>query len=154
MAKAINVVVTGNAAPLRKALVGASNDLNSFGNKASAAAKKGGLALAAMGTAAVAVTLKWTKMAELAAIADQRIVAISRTMGLFGKDTVLVTKRISDYADALERETGVTAETIKAAQAKLLTFRQLAMTANIAGEAAARVATMPSTHVNALQVGG
>jgi hypothetical protein len=135
MAKAINVVVTGNAAPLRKALAGASNDLNSFGNKAGAAAKKGALALAAMGTAATVVALKWTKMAELAAIADQRIVAISRTMGLFGKDTVGVTKRISDYADALERETGVTAETIKAAQAKLLTFRQLAMTANIAGEA-------------------
>jgi hypothetical protein len=135
MSKAINVVVTGNAAPLRKALVGASNDLNSFGNKAGAAAKKGALALAAMGTAAAAVTLKWTHMAELAAIADQRIVAISRTMGLFGKDTVGVTKRISDYADALERETGVTAETIKAAQAKLLTFRQLAMTANIAGDA-------------------
>lgn len=135
MSKAINVVVTGNAAPLRKALAGASNDLNNFGNKAGAAAKKGALALAAMGTAATVVALKWTKMAELAAIADQRIVAISRTMGLFGKDTVGVTKRISDYADALERETGVTAETIKAAQAKLLTFRQLAMTADVAGEA-------------------
>jgi hypothetical protein len=135
MSKAINVVVTGNAAPLRKALVGASNDLNSFGTKAAASAKKGALALAAMGTAATVVALKWTKMAELAAIADQRIVAIARTMGLFGANTVSVTKRISDYADALERETGVTAETIKAAQAKLLTFRQLAMTADVAGEA-------------------
>jgi hypothetical protein len=135
MSKAINVVVTGNAAPLRKALAGASNDLNSFGTKAAASAKKGALALAAMGTAATVVALKWTKMAELAAIADQRIVAIARTMGLFGANTVSVTKRISDYADALERETGVTAETIKAAQAKLLTFRQLAMTADVAGAA-------------------
>jgi hypothetical protein len=134
MAKSIDVVVTGNAAPLRKALAGASNDLNSFGTKASAAAKKGALALAAMGSAALVVGVKWAKMAELAAIADQRIVAISRTMGLFGGDTVKVTKRISDYADAMERETGVTAETIKAAQAKLLTFRQLALTANIAGD--------------------
>jgi hypothetical protein len=135
MAKAINVVVTGNAAPLRKALAGASNDLNSFGNKASAAAKKGALALGAMGTAAIVVGAKWAKLAEAAAIADQRIVAISRTMGLFGGDTVVVTQRISDFADSMERETGVMAETIKAAQAKLLTFRQLAMTADVAGEA-------------------
>jgi hypothetical protein len=135
MSKAINVVVTGNAAPLRKALAGASNDLNSFGNKASAVAKKGALALGAMGSAAILVGAKWAKLAENAAIADQRIVAIARTMGLFGGDTVVVTKRISDFADSMERETGVMAETIKAAQAKLLTFRQLAMTADIAGEA-------------------
>ena len=135
MAKAINVVVTGNAAPLRKALSGASNDLNNFGNKASATAKKGALALAAMGSAAIFAGFKFTKLAELAAIADQRIVAVSRTMGLFGGDTVMVTQRISDFADAMERETGIMAETIKAAQAKLLTFRQLAMTADIAGEA-------------------
>jgi len=135
MSKAINVVVTGNAAPLRKALVGASNDLNSFGNKASAAAKKGAIALGAMGSAAILVGAKWAKLAENAAIADQRIVAIARTMGLFGADTVVVTQRISDFADSMERETGIMAETIKAAQAKLLTFRQLAMTADIAGEA-------------------
>ena len=135
MAKSIDVVVTGNAAPLRKALAGASNDLNSFGNKAGAAAKKGALALAAMGSAAVFVGAKWAKLAENAAIADQRIVAIARTMGLFGKDTAVVTQRISDFADSMERETGIMAETIKAAQAKLLTFRQLAMTADIAGEA-------------------
>ena len=135
MAKAINVVVTGNAAPLRKALAGASNDLNSFGNKASAAAKKGALALGAMGSAAIFVGAKWAKLAEAAAIADQRIVAIARTMGLFGGDTVVVTQRISDFADSMERETGIMAETIKAAQAKLLTFRQLAVTADTAGEA-------------------
>ena len=135
MAKSIDVVVTGNAAPLRKALTGASNDLNSFGNKAGAAAKKGALALAAMGSAAIVVGVKWAKMAELAAIADQRIVQIARSMALFGNQTGPVTKRIQDYADALERETGVTAETIKAAQAKLLTFRQLALTADIAGAA-------------------
>jgi hypothetical protein len=88
-----------------------------------------------MGTAAIVVGAKWAKLAEAAAIADQRIVAISRTMGLFGGDTVVVTQRISDFADSMERETGVMAETIKAAQAKLLTFRQLAMTADVAGEA-------------------
>jgi hypothetical protein len=135
MAKAINVVVTGNAAPLRKALAGASNDLNSFGNKATAAAKKGALALAAMGSAAIFVGAKWAKLAENAAIADQRIVAIARSMALFGGDTIVVTKRISDFADAMERETGIMAETIKTAQAKLLTFRQLATTADVAGDA-------------------
>lgn len=134
-AKSISIPVTGNTAPLRKALIAASAELNTFGNKAGAAAKKGALALAAMGTAAVVVGLKWTKMAELAAIADQRIEAVAHTMALFGAGTATTTKRIQDYADALERETGVTAETIKAAQAKLLTFRQLAVTADVAGGA-------------------
>lgn len=134
-AKSISIPVTGNTAPLRKALTAATNDLNTFGAKAAAASKKGALAIAAMGTAAVAVAFKWTTMAELAAIADQRIEAVARTMALFGADTQQTTKRIQDYADALERETGVTAETIKAAQAKLLTFRQLAVTADTAGGA-------------------
>lgn len=134
-AKSISIPVTGNTAPLRKALTAASNDLNAFGTKAAAASKKGALALGAMGTAAVVVAVKWAKMAELAAIADQRIDAVATTMALFGAGTATTTKRIQDYADALERETGVTAETIKAAQAKLLTFRQLAVTADVAGGA-------------------
>jgi hypothetical protein len=134
-AKSISIPVTGNTAPLRKALTAASTQLNTFGNRATAAAKKASVAMLAVGAAGTAVGLRWTKMAELAAIADQRIEAIAHTMGLFGAQTMQTTKRIQDYADALERETGVTAETIKAAQAKLLTFRQLALTADVAGGA-------------------
>ena len=134
-AKAINVPITGNAAPLRKALAQASQDLNSFGNKAAAAGKKTAVAFAAAGVAGAAVAIKWAKMAELAQIADKRIERVAISMGLFGIETSKVTKRIQDYGDALERETGVTAETIKLAQAKLLTFRQLANTAAMAGGA-------------------
>lgn len=134
-AKSISIPVTGNTAPLRKALTVASAELNTFGNKAGAVAKKASVAFLALGAAGTAVALRWTKMAELAAIADQRIEAVTRTMGLFGAGTATTTKRIQEYADALERETGVTAETIKAAQAKLLTFRQLAITADVAGGA-------------------
>jgi len=134
-AKSISIPVTGNTAPLRKALTAASTELNTFGNKAGAAAKKASVAFLALGAAGTAVAIRWTKMAELAAIADQRIEAVTRTMGLFGAGTATTTKRIQDFADALERETGVTAETIKAAQAKLLTFRQLAITADVAGGA-------------------
>ncbi len=134
-AKAINVPITGNAAPLRKSLAQASQDLSSFGNKAAATAKKTSLAFAAAGAAGAVVAIKWAKMAELATIADKRVERIAISMGLFGIETSKVTKRIQDYGDALERETGIAAETIKLAQAKLLTFRQLAITADVAGGA-------------------
>jgi len=134
-AKSISIPVTGNTAPLRKALTAASVQLNTFGSQATAAAKKASVAMLAAGAAGTAVAIRWTMMAEQAAIADQRIEAVAQTMGLFGAQTSATTKRIQDYADALERETGVTAETIKAAQAKLLTFRQLALTADVAGGA-------------------
>lgn len=162
MAKAINIPITGSPAPLRKALATAQNDLNRFGNQAGKTMKRAATAMLATGTAAAYVGMRWYKMAEQAYIADRRIERIAISMRLFGINTSQVTKRLQDYADALERETGVTAETIKASQAKLLTFRQLAMTADEAGGAFDRAtqatidmaaAGFGSAEQNAVQLG-
>jgi NitT/TauT family transport system permease protein/sulfonate transport system permease protein len=65
--------------------------------------------------------------------ADNRLNAVARSMGLL--DDVLLggTQRILDYADSLERTTGIAAETTKAGQSILLTFNQVAQTAGDAG---------------------
>lgn len=160
--KAISVPVTGNTAPLRKALNSAGKDLSKFGASAAAMAKKAALGLTAAGSGAVFFGAKIYKAAALADQADKRVRRIAISMDLFGLETSKVTQRVLDYADALERETGVTAETIKAAQAKLLTFRQLALTADTAGGAFDRAtqatidmaaAGFGSAEQNAVQLG-
>ena len=160
--KAISVPVTGNTAPLRKALGNATKDLNKFGASAAAMAKKAALGIGAAGAGAAVFGAKIYKMAALAQQADKRVQRIAVSMRLFGVQTSTVTQRVLDYADALERETGVTAETIKAAQAKLLTFRQLALTADTAGGAFDRAtqatidmaaAGFGSAEQNAVQLG-
>lgn len=162
MAKSISVPITGNAAPLRKALVAAGNDLNTFGSRAAASAKKASLALGTAGAAGALVAVKWAKMAEQAQIADKRIERVAMSMGVFGVQTSKVTARLQKYGDALERQIGVEAETIKLVQAKLLTFRQLAMTADTAGAAFDRAtlaafdmasAGFGSAEQNAVQLG-
>jgi phage-related protein len=56
-------------------------------------------------------------------------------MGLFGDTTDNVNKRLIDYANATARATGVDQNSIKATQAKLLTFKELAQSADKVGGA-------------------
>ena len=109
--------------------------LKTTGEKAQFALKKAALpAIAALG--AVAVMAKSTLAAgEAAATANARIAQINDSMGLFGETTDIVNKRIIDYANATARATGVDQNQIKLAQAKLLTFGQLAISADEAGGA-------------------
>lgn len=109
--------------------------LETTGKKAQFALKKAALpAIAALG--AVAVMAKSTLAAgEAAATANARIAQINDSMGLFGATTEIVNKRIIDYANATARATGVDQNQIKLAQAKLLTFGQLAISADEAGGA-------------------
>jgi hypothetical protein len=86
MAKAINVVVTGNAAPLRKALGQTQSHLSDFASKARsallpAAAALGGLAFAANGAINAAADLSevTSKAGVLFGEAQKDIVAFSKT---------------------------------------------------------------------------
>ena len=54
---------------------------------------------------------------------------------MFGDTTAIVNKRITDYAEATARATGIDQNQIKLAQAKLLTFKELAVSADEAGGA-------------------
>jgi hypothetical protein len=72
---------------------------------------------------------------EAAATSNARIAQINESMGLFGETTEIVNKRVIDYANATARATGVDQNQIKLAQAKLLTFKDLAISADEAGGA-------------------
>jgi hypothetical protein len=67
--------------------------------------------------------------------ANNRLGAIADSMGLFGAETEAVTQRMIDFAEANEISLGTDAEVIKAAQAKLLTFKNLAASADETGGA-------------------
>jgi hypothetical protein len=73
------------------------------------------------------------KAAEAAATSEARIKQIATSMGLFGNQTEAVTKRLVKLADATARATGIDQNAIKATQAKLLTFGELAKSATVVG---------------------
>lgn len=145
MAVGVNIVSDFDSKGIRKAITDFGK-LQGVGNKATFGlrtmdkavtngianvAKYGGLLAAGLGGFA----LFMVKGAELAKAADDRLVAVANSMDLFGGQTQVVVGRLIKLADAQEYELGVTAETIKLTQAKLLTFKELAVTAGKIGGA-------------------
>jgi hypothetical protein len=100
---------------------------------------KKGLAVGAVVAASVAaigaVAVRFAKMAEEAQIANNRLDQIAHSMGIFGDQTNAVTDRLKAYADANKFVLGADDEVIKSTQAKLLTFSELAASADVAGGA-------------------
>jgi hypothetical protein len=107
--------------------------LTKASDKANFALKKATLpAIAALGALGVA-SKKALDAGEAVGSANARILQINRTMGLFGNQSAQVTKRLLKLAEAQGVELGISNLTIKATQAKLLTFKELAKTANVVG---------------------
>lgn len=132
-------------------------------------AKKAAIGIAAVGAAGVAVGAKLIAAGERAATANARISQIAESMGLFGEGTANagtsveeLTKRLASLAEKTALQTGVDQNQIKLTQAKLLTFKELATTADELGGAFDR-ATMAavdmaaagfgSAEMNAVQLG-
>ena len=90
--------------------------------------------------------------AEGVATANARISTIAKSMGIFGDATDDVTKRLVEYAEANELSLAVDANVIKATQAKLLTFKELAGSADEVGGAFDR-ATMAAIDLAAAGFG-
>ena len=134
MAVSLPIVSEFDGKGIKKAIA-EFKQLETTGQKAQFALKKAALpAAAALG--AVAVMAKSTIAAgEAAATSNARIAQINESMGLFGETTEKVNSRIIEYANATARATGVDQNQIKLAQAKLLTFGQLAKSADQAGGA-------------------
>jgi hypothetical protein len=138
------------------------SQLETVGQKAQFAIKKAAIpaalavgALAAAGKSALAA-------GEEVNSANNRILQINTAMGLFGSETQKVTDRITKLAEAQGTELGISNLTIKATQAKLLTFKNLAKSANTVGGAFDRAnkaaldmaaAGFGSAEVNAVQLG-
>lgn len=91
-------------------------------------------ATAALGGLAVAGA-KMVAAGEQAATANARIEQIATSMGLFGNETETVTNRLVDLANEQARLTGVNQNTIKESQALLLTFKDIASSADEVGGA-------------------
>jgi|688.fasta_scaffold218693_2 hypothetical protein len=125
-----------------------------------------GIAAAAGGLLAAGTLLRTAvelnAIGEAGRAGDRALANVTKQMGLFGSEADDVTKRLIDYADATSRMTGVDGESIGVAQTKLMTFKELAKSANVAGGAFDR-ATMAaidmasagfgSAETNAVQLG-
>ena len=109
--------------------------LETTGQKTAFALKKAFVpATAALGGLAVAGA-KMVAAGEQAATANARIEQIATSMGLFGDQTQVVTNRLVDLANEQARLTGVNQNTIKESQALLLTFKDIASSADEVGGA-------------------
>ena len=122
---------------LTKGLNSSTKDVGTFGDKITKFGKLAGAAFLAAGVAAAAFAVKFAKDAivagEAAATANARIEQINTSMGLFGESVAVVNDRLIKYAEETARATGVDTNSIKATQAKLLTFKELAATAGEVG---------------------
>jgi len=109
--------------------------LETVGQKAQFAIKKAAIPAALAVGALAAAGKKALAAGEEVNSANNRILQINTAMGLFGKETEDVTKRIVKLAEAQGTELGISNLTIKATQAKLLTFKNLAKSAKTVGGA-------------------
>ena len=104
--------------------------LEGAGKKAQFALKKAALPAALALGAVAAAASGMVKAGEAAATANARIAQINESMGLFGNETEKVNERLIAYANTTARATGIDQNSIKATQAKLLTFGALAKSAD------------------------
>lgn len=138
MSLVLNVEILGEFKKLTSATQGAQNSLAGLQKGASRIARGIGTVVGALGlslgfNAMVQGFKDTTKAAEEAAVANNRIDAIAKSMNEFGKEATKVTRRIKDFAEEQSLLVGVDDEVIKATQAKLLTFRNLTKTAGELG---------------------
>ena len=101
------------------------------------AGKVAGRFLLAVGGGAAVLT----HYGEQAATSNSRIEQINRSMGLFGKQSDIVSQRLEKQAETQARATGVDQNAIKLTEAKLLTFKEIAKSADKVGGAFDRATT-------------
>ncbi len=109
-------------------------------------------AVVGAGVAVAGFASKAVDAAENVRQADNRLGQVAKSMGLFGSQTQAVTNRLIELAEANEVNLAIDAETIKLTQSKLLTFKQLAGSADEAGGAFDR-ATMAALDLAAAGFG-
>ena len=150
---------------VKRGLSSVGKQLKSLGSAAMGIAKAGAAVVAfGIGAAAgiAAVALKLNSVGEAANTSEKRLESIINSMGLFGSKSKEVASRLNDLADAQGRMIGEDNKVIRLTQSKLMTFKELAQTANQAGGAFDR-ATMAAldmagagfgtAEMNAVQLG-
>jgi hypothetical protein len=134
MSLVLGVEILGEYRNLTAATKGAQTQLQKLNAGAARISSGMNRAFASIGIgfSLVAITRGLTSAVEAAEKvqqSDARLEQVAKSMGLFGDETAKVTGKLKKYADRLELSTGVEAETIKLAQAKLFTFKELGKTA-------------------------
>jgi len=139
MAVGVNIISTFNSAGINKAIADFGR-LKTSGQKAAfglQTVNAGFAKLAKVGAITGGVlafaALKLGKAGERAETANVRIETIAKSMGLFGSETENVAQRLIKLGESQALLTGIDTNTIKLTQAKLLTFKELAITADDVG---------------------
>ncbi len=142
----IAITLTADTSKLNNGLKHAAGQVSGFADDSSkkmhGMGLKSGIAMAAVGAGAIvagAAVLNFAKASVQAAqdsvVSDARLDQVAKTMGLVDGAYAGGTQRLKDYASTLSKQIGVEDESIKAVQAKLLTFKGLATTMNETGGA-------------------
>jgi hypothetical protein len=150
MAISTSLVLKFNGAAVKRGLEGMKASFAKVGG----AIKTMGIGLAAFSTASAvalaAAAIKINAIGEEATAGDRRLQSITKQMGLFGSKANDVSNRLLDFADNQERALGV--DSIVATQSKLMTFAELAKSADKVGGAFDR-ATMAAVDMAAAGFG-
>ena len=131
--RALTLKLLADISDFTKGIDQSQKQVTTMGDKITKFGKAAGVALLAAGAAAVAFGAKAIQAGEAAATSNARIDQINKSMGLFGDSTDEVTASLISYANETARATGIDQNAIKATQAKLLTFKELATTADDVG---------------------
>jgi hypothetical protein len=97
------------------------------------AGKVAGLAFAGIAGAGALAAKALIGAGERASTSNARISQVAESMGIFGDQTGAVSDRLVKLAESTALQTGVDQNAIKMTQAKLLTFKDLALTADEVG---------------------
>jgi hypothetical protein len=147
-----NVKVTLKSVWDDKGVRDAQQQLGNLGKGLGVAFAAVSAAVIGAGAAVAGFASKAVDAAENVRQADNRLGQVAKSMGLFGSQTQAVTNRLIELAEANEVNLAIDAETIKLTQSKLLTFKELAGSADEAGGAFDR-ATMAALDLAAAGFG-
>ncbi len=147
-----NVKVTLKSVFDDKGVRDAQQQLGNLGKGLGVAFAAVSAAVIGAGAAVAGFASKAVDAAENVRQADNRLGQVAKSMGIVGSQTQAVTNRLIELAEANEVNLAIDAETIKLTQSKLLTFKELAGSADEAGGAFDR-ATMAALDLAAAGFG-
>ena len=141
MAIGTTLKISFDAKSVQSGLSSIRSSITSIG-KAGLGIAKIGAAFTAMGIAGIAavgaIALKLDEIGSAGRSGDRRLQSITKQMGLFGNESEEVANRLIDAADAEAQLTGIDPQLV---QTKLMTFNELAKTADQVGGAFDRATT-------------
>ena len=132
MSMSTTLRVAFDAKRVQRGLAGIKSGFDSI-KKAGMAIAKVSAVFLGLAAAASAAVLKINSIGEDAKTSEARLKNIVKAMGLFGDQSDEVAERLNNLADTQARLIGQDNKTIRLTQSKLLTFKELALTANVVG---------------------